>query len=1077
MNASGLCRECSAPVQRGSKFCAACGHAIEAGSGRRQLTLLFCDVVGSTALSERLDPEDLRDLLTAYQRVCRDAIGRYEGHISQFLGDGVMSYFGYPVAHEDDAVRALRAALSILEGVRLVNQGIGKRLHAETHVRVGLHTGVAVIGDVGPGGAHDRLAVGEAVNLAARIQGFAEVDTVLVSASTAKLVDGHFELQPLGAHTLKGFTRPVDLFRVVGPTGARTKFEAAALGKLTPHVGRERELAELEVAWKQVLEGADRIVVVRGEAGIGKSRIVHRFRHSAIQEGARVLECFCSPLTQGTALAPIIEMLHGQIGERAEGKTTPQAKLEALGSLLGEHSRFGADALPLIAGLLSIPGAAEGPIQELSPVRRRARTLEILRAWMASSAERLPLALFVEDVHWADPSTLDFLDLIARESPGGRTLLCVTARPEFVARWPQPHVGTIELFRLSAGEVQAMVTHVAGGLALPPLVMSRIAERSEGVPLFVEEVTKAALESGALRIDADHYELTRASDEQFLPSTVHGSLVARFDRLGDSRSIAQLGAAIGREFAYPLIRAVAGMSDDKLREHLDRLSRSELAFVRGDPPNSVYTFKHALIQDAIYATLLKSERARVHDKIFAALRDKFPEVVAARPEMAAYHADNAGRQDAAVALLRDAGTKALGRVAVAEAVKHLAHGIDLVNVLGEPARTTMEIELQAIIGPAYMATVGWAAPEVERSCGRLRDLAAGVGDGAKLYQAMWGLWTVHFLRGQYERALDIAQQVLAMAVQTGDPMLRVTGHHAVGYTNLRRGEYADALRHADEGLALFDLEREKSIVAVFQLSSSCAIWWFRGQSQLALGRIREASESLGRAQTLVEQLHHAPSRAFLMSQQCLSLAVDSVGQVEALAREMRSLSIAEGFSLWVPYADIFLAWANARQGGDAGAAVETIKTATALIHEGLSHIQDVEFTSILAETLLLASRPEEVFGLAEAALAQARDHTQRHLESELFRAQGDAAKAMGNVSQAVTFYRRGLESARSIGARLLEVRSLLALARLTGRSEERTELNRLLGEFTEGLDEADLRQASAFLTARESGDGTVHVPA
>src|ERR1700722_12760337 len=330
MNSSGLCRECRAPVQPGSRFCPACGHAIDAGSGRRQLTLLFCDVVGSTALSERLDPEDLRDLLTSYRRACQDAIGRFEGHISQFLGDGVMSYFGYPVAHEDDAVRAVSAALRILEGIKLANQGIGKRLEAELHVRVGLHTGVAVVGDVGPGGAHDRLAVGEAVNLAARIQAFAEVDDVVVSGSTAKLVDGHFELESLGPQTLRGFTRPLELFRVVRPTGARTNFEAAARRSLTPLVGREAELASLKAAWTDVLGGAERVVVVRGEAGIGKSRIVHRFRHGALDEEALVLECFCSPLTQGTALAPIIEMLDARIVARAAGDTTPRSKLEAL---------------------------------------------------------------------------------------------------------------------------------------------------------------------------------------------------------------------------------------------------------------------------------------------------------------------------------------------------------------------------------------------------------------------------------------------------------------------------------------------------------------------------------------------------------------------------------------------------------------------------------------------------------------------------------------------------------------------------------------------------------------------------
>jgi class 3 adenylate cyclase/tetratricopeptide (TPR) repeat protein len=1037
-------------------------EVIASESERRQLSLLFCDVVESTALSERLDPEDLHDLLSSYRRVCQDAIGLFEGHTTHSLGDGLMAYFGFPTAHEDDAVRAVRAGLRILDDIKLVNQGIGKRLGIELHIRVGVHTGLTVVGEPGPGGTNDRLAVGEAVNLAARIEAVADLDSAFVSGATARLIGGHFVLNPRGAQMLKGFTKPVELFQVVGETGARTHFEAVARGPLTPHVGRYREVAELNQAWKEVSAGHDRAVIVRGEAGIGKSRIIHHFQQIALGEGAQRLHCVCSTLTQATALAPITEMLKGRVLERAGRDDAPEASLQALASLLSEHSRFGADALPLLATLLSIPGADQKAIQGLSPVRRRARTLEILRGWLAWSAERVPVALFIEDVHWADPSTIDLLDLIIRDRPGGRTLVCLTARPEFQARWSQPHVRTIELNRLDTSAVEAVVSHVSGGHALPPLVVKRIAERSEGVPLYLEEVTKVVLESGAVQLKGSRYELVRPLDDQILPPTVTGSLVARFDRLGESRSIAQLGAAIGREFSYRLIRAVSGLSDSDLRQHLDRLSRSELAFVNGQPPNSTYAFKHALIQDAIYGTLLNRDRARVHERIFIALQEQFPEVFAARPEMAAYHAEHAGHREEAVHLLRDSGMKALGRTAIVEAVKHLAHAIELVDVLEEPARTDMEIELQAAIGPAYMATLGWAVPEVERSCARLRDLATKRGDGVKLYQAMWGIWTVHFLRGEYEPALDVAKQVLAMALQTGDPMLAVTGHHAVGYTHLRRGEYAEAIRHADEGIALFDLEREKQIATLFALSSSCAIWWFRGQAQLAIGDLQNGVESLARAQKVVDDIGHTPSRAFLLSQQCLSLGMDDVGTIETMARTMRSLSIAEGFALWVPYADIFLAWASAQRGGDALAAAENIRSAMALVHQGLSQIQDIEFTRLLAETLLLASKPTEVIVVTEAALETARARKQGHLESELFRMQGEAARMMGETGKAVALYRQAIESARSLGARLLELRATLSLARVGG-DDERGLLMRALSGFNDRDDHPDLRNARAFL--------------
>jgi class 3 adenylate cyclase/predicted negative regulator of RcsB-dependent stress response len=1061
------CVKCYCALQPGAKFCSACGQTTQPTAPeieRRQLTLLFSELVGAATLSERLDVEEFRDLLASYQRVCADSVGHYEGHLAQLLGDGVMSYFGYPIAHEDDAVRAVRAALRIQEGVKLVNEGIGKRLHAEIHVRGGLHTGMAVVGEVGPGGAHDRLAIGETVNIAARIRSIADPDTVLISGSVAKLVDGYFEMESLGEHQLKGFTQTVDLFRVVRPTGARTNLEAAARGNLTPHVGRDRESAALDDAWKQVCAGADRFVIVRGEAGIGKSRIVHHFCNAALDASARVLKCFCSPLTQATAFAPLVQMLEGVIVERTRGDTSPQAKLAALRSLLGEHSRFGPDALPLIADLLSVPGADDSPISDLSAVRKRAKTIELLREWAAFSAERIPVALLVEDAHWADPSTLEFLDLVARESPGGRTLVCVTTRPELAPRWSGSHVRTIELLRLTSSEIEAMITHVAGGHPLPVPVVRRIAERSEGVPLFVEEVTKAALESGALRLEGDHYELAGIFDEQLIPSTIHASLVARFDRLGASKAVAQLGAAIGREFPYPLIRAVAGMPDGELQGHLDRLCGSELALRHGEPPNARYSFKHALIQDAIYGTLLKTERARVHERIFGALERQFPELVAGRPEIAAYHAEKAGRRDIAVPLLKEAGLRALGRTAVTEAVKHLSRGIELVDALGEPGRTNTEIELQAAIGPAYMATLGWAAPEVERSCARLRDLASAQAD-PRIFQAMWGLWTVHFLRAELGAALKVARGVLGMATQAGDPMLLVAGHHAVGYTHFYRGEYADALRHSDAGLALFELEREKRIASLFQLSSSCAMWCFRASAQQMVGLSVGATDSLRNWQNLADGLRHPPSRAHLLCLQSYFFhMVDDVERVAALAQAARSLSIAEGFALWVPLADIFLAWARARRGGDASRAVDEIKSLKALADASLCHITELEIASVLAETLLLAGRPAEVFRVADDALAITTPNERRHYEPEVFRFQGDAAKAMGDRERAVAFYRRGIESAQSMNARFLELRSAIGLTRLAGGTAERAALKRILDGFTEGLDQPIVKEALALLS-------------
>jgi tetratricopeptide (TPR) repeat protein len=580
-----------------------------------------------------------------------------------------------------------------------------------------------------------------------------------------------------------------------------------------------------------------------------------------------------------------------------------------------------------------------------------------------------------------------------------------------------------------------MVTHVASGHPLPKAVVRGISERSEGVPLFVEEVTRAVLESGALRLNGNSYELFGSFEERFLPSTVEGSLVARFDRLGQSRGVAQLGAAIGREFSYALLRAVARMGEEELRGHLIRLVQSELVWVRGEPPTSSYSFKHALIQEAIYGTLLKTESARVHARILAALQDDFPEVLAERPETAAYHAERAGQREAAVPLLLRAGAKALTRTAVAEAVKHLAQGIELVGVLEESVRTAVEIELQAAIGPAYMATVGWAAPEVERSSTRLLEMAAAAGDGPRLFQAQWSLWTVRFLRGELVAALEVAREVLKSAEAAGASLLRVTGHHAVGYTHFYRGEYAEALRHAHAGLDLFDLEQERAIAQQFQFSSSCALLCYQAQALQVMGKPEDADESFRRWRKLVDDLRHPPSRAYSLVQQChFCFARGDAALLSELATEGLSLAEAEGFVFWLPILNMFLAWASVRQGADGKAAAEEFRRAKARVDDSLIHVTELDFTSMFAETLLAADQPQEVFRVAEAALAITRPGEVRHMEPELLRLQGDAANALGDRRRAEDLHREALGIARGMGASMLESRAAAALGLIANRS-------------------------------------------
>ncbi|MCG8555130.1 MAG: DUF2791 family P-loop domain-containing protein [Proteobacteria bacterium] len=1026
--------------------------------------MVFCDLVGSSELSERLDPEELQDLFVGYRAVCRDAIGRYQGHLSQFLGDGVLAYFGYPVAHEEDAVRAVRTALRIIEDLKRVNQGIGERLQAETRVRVGIHSGLAVVGDSGPAGTGARLAVGETVNLAARLEPLAEPNTVLVSAATARLVQGHFELEALGTRTLRGFTKPVALFRVVRPTGAQTKFEAAARGSLSPYVGRERELAELAAAWRQVQKGADRVVVVRGEAGIGKSRLIHRFQHTGLHQGAVVAKCYCSPLMQATAFGPLIEMLNAVVSKRAKAKTAPEARLEALGSLLAEHANVGSDALPLMAALLSIPGADDGPMRELSAARRRRRTLEIMRIWLASAAEKSPYALLVEDIHWADPSTLDFLDLIVREPPGGRTLLCVMGRPEFLPRWSQPHVQVIELLRLTRSEMETMVKNLAGGHALPPLVTQGIAKRSEGVPLFVEEVTKAVLESGVLRLDT-RYELAGEFDDRYLPATVQESLVARFDRLGQSRRVAQLGAAIGREFDYALIRAVAGLTDDELRGHLDALVRSELAFVRRDPPNSTYRFKHALIQDGIYETQLKSARPPVHQRIFTALEEAFPGLIADRPEVAAFHAKKAGLPRQAATYFERAAERALEAQAYLEAVNHFRSALGQLRQLPQSReRDRFELELLAALGLPLTMTQGYAAKEVMESYERARELCAEVDPPFRVF---YGIWTFQAVRGSRAATRQMVEQFDRVARTTDSPAKRYISWTSMGVRHFWRGRFKEAIRALIEGQNHFDSNMVLTLPNDYGYDNPLYGHLFLMHARYLSGDVEEANTIL-QGVWAATKAANSPYLTVMALHYHALLSSDVGDTAGALRSTENGLELAAEHQLqfWRALAQTQHGLATC-EGGRVQQGIAEIQQGLGMLRAtGASHPLPYHL-SYLARAYAQAREIEKGLAAVEEAMVLIRTNWDRNIEPELLRLRAELLAQGGATAEAEDCFRRGLETAAKDGSALWGLRCATGFARLLAKRGDTGRAREILAEACKGIVSGDppvLREARSLLT-------------
>src|SRR5262252_1491638 len=592
---------------------------------RRQLTVLFCDLVDSTALATQLDPEELREVVRAYQDTCAKVIARFEGHIAQYLGDGLLVYFGYPLAHEDDAQRAVRTGLGIVEALGPLNTRLEQERGVQLAVRVGIHTGLVVVGEVGGGTRQEHLALGETPNLAARLQGIAAPNTLVISAVTFQLLGGFFACQPLGTPPLKGQAQPLAVYRVLYESMARSRLEAVGSTGWTPLVGREQEVALLVERWAQVKEGVGQVVLLSGEAGIGKSRLVQVLtEHVAAEPQAWLTPCQCSPYYQNTALYPVIDLLE-RVVLRFEREESLAQKLRKLEGFLVQYGLPLAEAVPLFTTLLSLPLLTEYAPLTMSPEQQKQQTLQALLTILLRIADQQPVLFVMEDLHWVDPTTLEFLSLLADQAPTARILALFTFRPDFSPPWTgRSHLTQVALHRLTRPQAAEIIHRVAHGKALPPEVVAQVVTKTDGVPLFVEELTKMVLESGLLQEQDDRYELTGPLPSLAIPTTLHDSLMARLDRLAAVKALAQLGATLGREFSYELLRAVAPWDEGTLQRGLQQLVEAEFLYQQGLPPHATYLFKHALIQDAAYQSLLRSTRQQYHQRIAQVLEERFP---------------------------------------------------------------------------------------------------------------------------------------------------------------------------------------------------------------------------------------------------------------------------------------------------------------------------------------------------------------------------------------------------------------------------------------------------------------------
>ena len=1021
---------------------------------RRHLTVMFCDLVGSTALSARLDPEDMRQVIRAYQDACSGVIARYDGLVAKFMGDGILAYFGFPRAYEDSAERAVRAGLEIACTIAALKT----RTDVTLQTRIGIATGLVVVGDlVGRGGAQEQAVVGDTPNLAARLQALAQPGSVVVAGATRRLLGDRFVLRDLGRQMVKGLSDPVEAWAAEGVSSRENRFEAAHAARLTAFVGHEAEVALLNERQQQAWRGAGQIMLISGEAGIGKSRLCAWLAERVADEPHTRLRYQCSPYHRDSALYPFVQQL-----ERAAliaPDDDPDRKLDKLEAVLQLAEARTREALPLIASLLSIPPGSRCPPPKLSPAQQRRQTLSALLDQMEGLAKQKPVLMLFEDVHWADATSLELLNLAIERVRRLPILLLMTFRPEFEAPWNGlPDVATVALGRLDRNQVEAMVGRVTGGRALPPEVMTQIVAKTDGVPLFVEELTKNILESGLLIEDGERYRLGGPLPPLAIPSTLHDSLMARLDRLATVKEIAQIGAAIGREFSYALLSAVVGRDEVSLRAALAQLEDAELLFCAGSPPDARYSFKHALVQDTAYESLLKSRRQILHQRIALTLQERFPALAEAEPEVLAFHFSRAGIAASACDYYERAGDRAVARSAYAEAFADfeaaLTHAQDMPP--GED-RSKRELTILLKQGPVILVYKGLQRPEIEEVYRRAYDIARVSGSEHTLFKSLWGLWFFANMNRQTAAAHQHAEQLVAIGRQSADDALFFEAIHCRWSTAFFRGDILQLMADSREGIQHYNRERHSKLSAEYggHDPGVCA-HTVLGVGLALYGHTREARNIVDRGVALGESLDHPSSQTFAYMNAITAYHI--IGDLPQLARLVeRMIDIADKFNLppQRSIATFISGWLDTSSGN---------------VVDGL-RIMETEFPSVsrtgplppfyaalLAGVRLESGQAAAAIELLDAIMRTIREPGVGFFLPEIHRLRGECLLRMGPLyfDSALAEFETALATAQCQHARVFALRAAISLARAQIEKGLSKEATASLKDIVDGFDGDDV---------------------
>ena len=1057
------CPSCGFENESGARFCGGCGKPIgeiaapepaaaspprAESAERRQLTVMFCDLVGSTELSARLDPEDLREVIGTYHRTVAEAVAELDGFVAKYMGDGVLAYFGYPRAHEDDTERAVRAGLGVIDAVRHLDVR-----SAKLEARVGIATGLVVVGDViGEGSAQEQSVVGETPNLAARLQAIAKPNAVVIAAATRRLVGDLFEYHDLGVVEVKGIATPVPVWQVLRPSVVASRFEALRGSALTPLVGREEEIDLLLRRWARARAGDGQVVLISGEPGIGKSRLTAELEERLHGELHLCLRYFCSPYHQDSALYPVTDQFGRTAGFTHDDP--PVSRLEKLEALLARSEPPG-DDVALLADLMSLPASEPYRLANLSPQRKKELTLKALIRRLEGLARRRPVVVVFEDAHWIDPTSRELLDLTVERIGPLPVLLIVTFRPEFQPLWTgQPRVTMLALSRLDRRDRYALVERIAGEKVLPDAIVDQIAERTDGVPLFVEELTKSVLESGVPPVG--------------IPTTLHDLLMARLDRLSSVRRVAQIGAAIGREFSHELVRAVSHLTEEELQDALARLVASELIFQRGSPPDAIYAFKHALVQDAAHGSLLRGARQQLHAQIADALAAHCPELMDTQPELFAQHYAEAGLVQKSVAFWGKAGHRSVARAAVVEAASQFQKALDQLALLSDsPERQRRELEFCSSLSAVLRAVKGQGAPETGDAYARARELWERLGSPSEFIQIPYGQSRYYAHRGELGLAQRLDEDLLHLSNQRNDVAGLVLGHLSSGVNLMFCGMFASSRSHLEKALALYDPISQRPLVRQTGVHPHVFAQAYLGNTLFCLG-FPDQALALGSANIPeARRLAHPPSLAggLAIGARLLSLVGDDRA-LDKWANQLVTVATEQSFPHWRTQGEIYRGWVKVKH-GDAMGGMFLLRSGAAAYRASGVDLFVPHYFELLAAACEIAGQVEEAMSLLDDALHFVERTGERWLAAELYRYKGQLLLRQGHAETAEELYHKALSIAVEQEAKLWELRAAVSLARLWGEQDRRAEARELLapvyGWFTEGFDTADLKEAKALL--------------